>query len=195
MGSVASYFLGHTDENVLDSATGLTGRQKRLVRETWAVFRGKPVDTGVAILTRYFEKHPKYQQEFDAFKSIPLNELPRNRKFQAHCQSIIVTLSNAFDALDDVPLMEATLLLVGERHGKRGQGRQEFMDLKEVIMEVLKSQLGAKFNSEVEESWDKTIDAAFSVIFTGIEESHCASSKVNTVPDAEESALAYEIPL
>lgn len=53
MGSVLSYFVRDPDDHVLDSTIGLTGREKRLVRETWSVLRVNSINTGVAIMTRW----------------------------------------------------------------------------------------------------------------------------------------------
>lgn len=169
MGSVLSYFVRDPDDHILDTTCGLTGREKRLVRETWSVLRVNSINTGVAIMTRYFKKYPQYHKVFIAFKDIPVDELPANKKFQAHCQNIMSTLSNAFDALNDIDLMEAILHTAGERHDRRGQTRQQFIDLKGVMMEVMRDALKMKFSPEVEAAWDKTIDVAFSKIFEKFE--------------------------
>lgn len=71
--------------------------------------------------------------------------------FEAHCQN---TASGCIDALDDVDLMEAILHTIGERHGRRGQDRQQFIDMKRVIIEVMKDTLKSKFTIEVEAAWD-----------------------------------------
>lgn len=75
----------------------------------------------------YFKQYPQYHKVFPAFKDIPVDELPTNKKFQAHCQFIVSTLNNAFDAMDNIDLMAAILYSTGERHGRRGQSRQEFI--------------------------------------------------------------------
>ncbi|XP_076242687.1 globin 1 [Calliopsis andreniformis] len=169
MGSIFSYVFGYPDDNVVDPKLGLTGREKRFVQQTWNILRANSIETGVAIMTSYFKKYPQYHQVFTAFKDIPVDELSTNKKFQAHCQNIMTTLNNAFDALNDIDLMEAVLHTVGERHGRRGQNRQQFIDLKGVIMEVMKCSLKSKFSPEVEAAWDKTIDLAFSKIFEEME--------------------------
>ncbi|KOC64471.1 Globin [Habropoda laboriosa] len=171
MGSVLTYFLGYPEDNIVDLKVGLTGREKRLVRESWSVLRVQSVNTGVAIMTSYFQQYPQYQKVFPAFKDVPLDELAASKKFQAHCQNIVSTLSNAIDALNDVDLMEAILHTAGERHGRRGQGRQEFIDLKGVIIEVMKGALKSRFSTEVEAAWNKTIDVLYLKIFEGIESS------------------------
>lgn len=44
--------------------------------------------------------------------------------FKSHCRNIV---SGCIDALDDVDIMEAILHTIGERHGRRGQDRQQFI--------------------------------------------------------------------
>lgn len=75
---------------------------------------------------RYFKCYPEHQNAFKPFKDVPLDELRRNKRFQAHCVGIVSTLNEAFNALDDPELMRAYLNVSGERHAKRGQGRKEF---------------------------------------------------------------------
>ncbi|KAK9309244.1 hypothetical protein QLX08_000996 [Tetragonisca angustula] len=169
MGSVLSYFLGYSDSDTVDSKVGLTKREKRLVRETWNIVRVHSVEAGVAIMASYFRRYPQYHQVFPAFKHVPVDELADNKKFQAHCQNIMSTLSNSIDALDDVDLMDAILHSTGERHGRRGQGTQEFIDLKGAMIEVMKDTLKSKFSTDVEAAWSKTIDILFSKISEGME--------------------------
>ncbi|XP_076652825.1 globin 1 isoform X1 [Halictus rubicundus] len=155
----------YVDDNRVDEATGLTGRQKRLVQNTWAVIRKDEVGSGVAVMTAFFTKYPEYQQSFEPFKDIPVTELAANKKFQAHCASIIATLNTVIESLHDPELMEASLISLAERHKKRGQTKEEFQNLKEVVMEVLRKALGKQFTPEVAEAWSKTLEAAFSKIY------------------------------
>lgn len=75
---------------------------------------------------RLFKKYPEYQRYFTAFMDTPLNELPANKRFQAHCASVITALNNVIDFLHDPGLMEASLIGLVERHKKRGQTKEEF---------------------------------------------------------------------
>ncbi|OAD58225.1 Cytoglobin-2 [Eufriesea mexicana] len=153
------------DDNKVDSATGLTERQKKLVQNTWAVVRKDEVGSGIAVMTAFFKKYPHYQQHFNAFKDIPLNELPANKRFQAHCASIISALNSVIDSLHDSGLMEANLVVLAERHKKRGQTKLEFENLKEVMLDVLRQALGRQYTPEVAEAWRKTLDSAFTKIY------------------------------
>ncbi|XP_031848710.1 globin 1 [Nomia melanderi] len=165
MGTFLRFFGFFTDDNRIDEATGLTEKQKKLVQNTWAVIRKDEVGSGIAVMTAFFNKYPQYQQYFNAFKDVPLPELPNNKRFQAHCASIITALNTVIDSLHDPGLMEASLIGLAERHKNRGQKKQEFQDLKEVIQEVLRQALGRQFTSEVAEAWSKTLDAAFTKIY------------------------------
>ncbi|XP_015434048.1 PREDICTED: globin [Dufourea novaeangliae] len=154
-----------SNDNRIDQATGLTEKQKRLVQNTWAVVRKDEVGSGIAVMTAFFNKYPETQRQFSAFKDIPLNELPNNKRFQAHCTSVITALSNVIDSLHDPGLMEASLIGLAERHKKRGQRKVEFQNLKDVILEVLHQALRKQFTPEVTEAWDKTLNAVFTKIY------------------------------
>ncbi|XP_076299292.1 globin-like [Lasioglossum baleicum] len=165
MGAFLRFFGISTDDNRVDQATGLTEKQKKLVHNTWAVIRKDEVGSGVAVMSAFLTKYPEYQQYFEPFKDIPVTELPANKRFQAHCAGIIAALNTVIDSLHDPGLMEASLISLAERHKKRGQKKEEFQNLKEVIMEVLRQALGKQFTPEVAEAWSKTLEAAFSKIY------------------------------
>ncbi|XP_076242699.1 cytoglobin-2-like [Calliopsis andreniformis] len=165
MGTFLRWFGISSDDNRIDQATGLTEKQKKLVQNTWAVIRKNEVASGVAVMSAFFKKYPEYQQYFNAFKDIPVNELPDNKRFQAHCASVITALNNVIDSLHDPGLMEASLIGLAERHKKRGQTKEEFQNLKDVVFEVLRQALGKQFTPEVAEAWNKTLDAAFTKIY------------------------------
>ncbi|XP_033215618.1 extracellular globin-E1 [Belonocnema kinseyi] len=163
MGSSLSMLWG-TNDNVIDPATNLSGKQKKLVLSTWNILKKDPTSTGVAIMTAYFKKYPEYQKFFVSFKDIPLEELPGNHKFQAHCLNVITALGIAIDAINNPPLLEASLTNLGERHRKRGQTREHFDHLKVVVLEVLSASLGSKYTLEVRDAWSRTLDTTFECI-------------------------------
>ncbi|KAK0085934.1 hypothetical protein PV325_004228 [Microctonus aethiopoides] len=159
---------GYTNDHAVCPGTGLTGREIKLVQSTWAIIKKDPVASGIAIMSCFFERYPEYQAFFPAFKDVPREELSGNKRFQAHAASVIGALNSIIDALTDVGLLEATLVTLGERHGKRGQTSQQFLHLKEVVLDILRQSLGTKFTSEAEDAWTKTIDTAYSHVFKGL---------------------------
>ncbi|XP_051158534.1 globin isoform X2 [Leptopilina boulardi] len=165
MGSSLSMLWNSSNDNVIDPVTNLSGKQKKLVQNTWSILKKDPVGTGVAIMIAYFKKYPEYQKLFASFKDVPLEELPNNKKYQAHCLNIVTALGSVIDAINDPPLMEASLISLGERHRKRGQTKEQFDQLKAVIMEILGVSLGSKFTPETRDAWNKTLDVAFECLY------------------------------
>lgn len=55
--------------------TTLTPAQIALIQTTWAIPAQNAIDSGEAILLAYFEKYPKNQDKFSAFKNTPLLSL------------------------------------------------------------------------------------------------------------------------
>ena len=51
MGSSLSMFWVSSNDNVIDPATNLSGKQKRLLTNTWTILKKDPIGTGVAIMT------------------------------------------------------------------------------------------------------------------------------------------------
>lgn len=159
-------FLGFwTNDSKVDEATGLTERQKKLVQNTWAIIKKDQVASGSAVMLAYFKEYPQYQRYFEAFKDVPLDELQSNKRFQAHCASIIAAVSSVVDSLQDFGLLEANIITLAERHKKRGQTEEQFQNLKEVIRTVLRKALGKQYTTEVSDAWDKTLNVMFSKIY------------------------------
>ncbi|XP_043585650.1 cytoglobin-2-like [Bombus pyrosoma] len=166
MGTFLRFFgISSSDDNKIDEATGLTEKQKKLVQNTWAVIRKDEVASGIAVMTTFFKTYPEYQRYFSAFADVPFDELPANKRFQAHCVSVITALNSVIDSLHDPGLMEASLISLGERHKKRGQTKEEFENLKGVVLKVLSQALGKQYTPEVAEAWSKTLDGVFAKIY------------------------------
>lgn len=172
MGSLLSSLTGSSSNpnlDVPDPATGLTPREKNSVKRNWDVVKADIKQSGIDLLMLFFESYPSYQNFFKAFKDVPLKELPKNSKFHAHCTSVMYALTSIVDNLDDPECLVEMLSKLGENHQRRSIARQQFIDLKAVVIKFLKTKLGSKFTSEDETAWNKTLEAAYSVIFKGID--------------------------
>ncbi|XP_011630511.1 cytoglobin-2 [Pogonomyrmex barbatus] len=160
-----SLFDFSLNDNKLDEKLGLTEKQKRLVQNTWAIAHKDEVSTGVALVLAYFKRHPDAQKEFKSFKDVPHDELSKNKRFQAHCANIIATLGKVLEQMYDPELMEASIINFVEKHKHRGQTRQHFEDLKQVILDILPSVFGKQYTPEAQEAWKKMLDLLFSKIY------------------------------
>ncbi|XP_033607391.1 globin isoform X2 [Cryptotermes secundus] len=118
---------------------------------------------------RFFKSNPSHQRYFEAFKDVSLKDLPSNRKFQAHCTSVMYALTSVVDNLDDTGCLVEMLTKLGQNHHRHGITRQEFIDLKEAVLKLLTKKLASKFTCEDKAALSKTLDVAYSVIFTGLE--------------------------
>ncbi|XP_011152631.1 globin [Harpegnathos saltator] len=153
---------GHGGE--LDEKTGMSEKQKKLVQNTWAIVRKDDVSSGLAIMNAFFTRYPEYQDQFKSFKGIPFEELSKNKKFQAHCVSVIAGLSNVIDHIHNPELMEASLINLAERHKNRGQTREHFQNLRYVLEDLIPSVFGKQYTQEVQEAWKKMFDYLFLIL-------------------------------
>ncbi|XP_024943521.1 cytoglobin-1 [Cephus cinctus] len=168
MGNILNHIhVINPNDDVINPDTGLTGKQKKIIQSTWITISKDSATSGAAIMLALLKKYPEYQKLFTAFSNIPIDDLKNNPKFRAHGSGIINALSSAINSLDDSELLAAKLTMLGERHATRGQTKEQFNDLKPIILEVLKESLGSKFTSEVSEAWSKLIDGAYTFIFKG----------------------------
>ncbi|XP_046386809.1 globin [Ischnura elegans] len=178
MGAILSLLFGAGDGgpetmdgptvDLPDEETGLTPRQKRAVAVTWDLVKKDMKGNGVELLCRFFKEHPEYQKNFKAFASVPLDELHGNKKFQAHANSVMYAVTSIVDNLEDPGCLVEMLRKLGQNHGRRHIPERAFLDLKEVLMQLLKDKLSNHLSPYAEEAWDKTLNTAFTVVFEGL---------------------------
>ncbi|CAG9767109.1 unnamed protein product [Ceutorhynchus assimilis] len=166
MGTIVSYILptntGRTDDP--NPVTTLTSRDRYLVKTSWAKLMKNPTDSGVALLSLFFQKYPEYVELFP-FKDIPASEFSSNTRFRAHANSVIYALSSVVDALNDTDLLIQILTKTGSTHVSRNVTPDGFNHLKESAIELF----SALFKNDEVEAWKKTLNVAFSVILKGLE--------------------------
>jgi len=153
------------NDNKLDEKLGLTEKQKRLVQNTWAIVQKDEVSVGVTLVLAFFKQYPESQKEFKSFKDISLDELSKNKRFQAHCANIVATLGKVIEQMYDPELMEATLINFTEKHKNRGQTQKHFENLKQLMLELFPSVFGKQYTPEVQEAWKKMMDLIYSKIY------------------------------
>lgn len=175
MGSILSYIWSGSAANttieydVPDPGTGLTPRQKKFVSDTWQLVKKDIKGNGVELFIRFFEMRPEGQNRFSSFVGMPLNELRHSKRLQAHTNSVMYALDGVVMSLEDPEVMHEMLLKIGMNHGRRGITKEEFHELKIVLMNLLKEKLDIHVNSDGEEAWNKTIDVFYKSMFKGMD--------------------------
>ncbi|CAB3359067.1 Hypothetical predicted protein [Cloeon dipterum] len=150
--------------DVEDPATGLTPRQKGLVRSTWALVMPNIRTVSVDVLITFFETFPQYYPLFTSFAGLEVTDLRANKKFTAHATTVFHALASLVDALDDTEVLVELCEKVGKAHISRKVPPGAFDDLKATALKVLSTKLGNKLSPAAAEAWDKTLTAAFSLI-------------------------------
>jgi hypothetical protein len=79
------------------------------------------------VLCRFFEANPRHLRYFKSFKDVHLKDLPSNKRFQAHCTSVMYALTSVVDSLDDTGCLIEILTKLGQNHQKHGISRQAFI--------------------------------------------------------------------
>ncbi|CAH1285482.1 unnamed protein product [Diabrotica balteata] len=161
MGIIWSAFgvtnTGRTDD--ADSTTGLTSRDKYLIKTSWAGVMKSPTDNGVALLLLLFKNFPETKTVFP-FKDIPNDELAKNVRFRAHCNSVVYAVSSMVDAIDDTSLLVGILEKVGRDHKRRSIPQKYFEGLQETMVELFSTFMKT---NEIN-SWNKALNVIFKVI-------------------------------
>nr|CAD7417409.1 unnamed protein product [Timema poppensis] len=140
----------------------------------------------------FFRTYPQKLEKFAAFSTVPLDELPTNKKFHAHANAIMYTVTSVVDNLDEPEVLVEMLKKLGENHGRRkivksefevlvemlkklgeNHGRRkivksEFEELKKVILIVLTEKLGNKLTPQAAAAWDKALSVVVEVTSQGI---------------------------
>ncbi|KAK9882202.1 hypothetical protein WA026_019714 [Henosepilachna vigintioctopunctata] len=154
--------LGYEDESQIDPVTGLSIREKKLIRSTKEPLMKNVCETGAAILHEFFVRHPSYQ-DFFPFKGVPLSGIKTNKKFLAHCNSVMYAISSWIDSLDDPELLIAMLKKLGSNHARHKLPQQSFWDLREVILDCIKP----LFPEETRNAFKKFLDLAINESLSG----------------------------
>ncbi|KAG5863957.1 hypothetical protein JTB14_029453 [Gonioctena quinquepunctata] len=155
---------GRTDD--LDPVTGLTSRDRYLLRNSWATVMKDATGNGVKLFMRLFEIQPKHLEAFP-FRHVPMKDLPQNKKFQAHCNSIIYSFGSMVGVLDDYEIFKSIGEKIGNSHAPRPVHYEALMDVKQAVHDIF-----SFMNKEELEAWEKFLDLMVKCMYRGIEESN-----------------------
>nr|CAI5864266.1 unnamed protein product [Callosobruchus analis] len=117
--SILGYRRTELRDDDPDPITSLTSKDRHIIRSSWARVMKKPIESGTALLTLFFEDYPQHKQLFP-FRDVSNKDLSQNGRFQAHCSAIMYALTSVVDAVDKPDLLVAILTKVGRDHVPRG---------------------------------------------------------------------------
>ncbi|KAL1494038.1 hypothetical protein ABEB36_009704 [Hypothenemus hampei] len=162
MGNIISYLWGYSGRNDdPDPDTNLTTRDKIILKTTWKkLTNGKAnLQIGMALFLNLFQKHPEYHQLFP-FRDLPLDQLPENDRFKAHCITLMYAFSSIIENIDNVQMLEQLLAKQGVNHVSRNVPNKAYLELKEVLMDLF----GKSLNELELATWKKFFDYGFGVM-------------------------------
>ncbi|XP_075146660.1 globin 1 [Haematobia irritans] len=140
------------------------------IKRTWEIPAATPTESGTAILMLFFKKYPSNLEKFSAFRDLPLDELSSNARFKAHAMRIIKIFDDSIQMLGHDwagPKLEEMWSKIATTHFNRQIEKQSFIELKEVILEVLTA--ACNLNEKQTEAWIKLMDIVYSIVFTSLD--------------------------
>lgn len=171
MGLVASIFSALFGGNVVDDgkpdpATGLTPKEKEAIRASWALLAQKPdiKEHGVEFFVLLFKEYPYMQPSFDAFKGMDAATLRKDRTMYSHSLTVMYTIGNLVDNLDDVDELVLLVNKIAHNHLARGIGFSWFQDLATMFPKFLEARAGEAATPFVKQSWSKFLGVMNSVV-------------------------------
>lgn len=139
-----------------DMTTRLTGKDRRLIRDSWHAFKTEHEDYGVILFTSLFVKHPEYQQLFKNFREKKLGALKMDPKFSAHASTVGHQITVMVNSLDTPRTLLEIIGKNAELHmQKSGVAPEHFVELGRVIIEVLCANQEELMPPAVVKAWEK----------------------------------------
>ncbi|XP_074032576.1 uncharacterized protein [Leptinotarsa decemlineata] len=147
-----------------DPQLGLTSRDKYLLKNSWETVMKDSTGNGIKFFMRLFEIQPKHQQAFP-FRNISKNDLPTNKTFQAHCNSVLYSISSLIGVMEDSAVFSSLAAKIGIAHAPRGVDIDALKDVKAALVDTL-----SFMKQEELEAWNKFLDVMVREVYKPIEE-------------------------
>ncbi|KAG5894649.1 hypothetical protein JTB14_017362 [Gonioctena quinquepunctata] len=143
-----------------DPLTGLTARDRDLVKNSFNAMRNTPRKYGKAILVTFF-LHNRSAQKLFPYRDIPIDSLVSNPQFEKHSLTVQDVIASIIDSLDNSPRMIALLGKVAEQLVSLGATESLlFTQFQESMIDYL----SPRMNAEEVGAWKKILKVAFDVM-------------------------------
>ncbi|XP_013384357.1 globin-like [Lingula anatina] len=172
MGAIWSMFFGYGGSDTVDEKTGLTEREKNILRYTWKGISTKPREYGPELFLQLFTKIPETKKYFRSLKDKSNEELRKSFVLRAHGATVVNSLTSVVESLDDADCLVSLLKKIGTNHQKIGIPVALFgPEFCELILSWLENSLGSsRFGPTERATWDKALSVIMSVIKSAYDE-------------------------
>lgn len=139
-----------------DSQTGLTPKDRKLVRETWHSFSKSDSDYAMHVLQWLFVQNPDFLHVFPRFKGKQVISLPDDAEFRAHSTNICNHFTSMIDCLDDAQLLESLIRKNARAHTERpGVEPDHFRVFGNCVIDLLALKLENNMTPDAVAAWEK----------------------------------------
>ncbi|CAL8101769.1 unnamed protein product [Orchesella dallaii] len=147
----------------------LNSSEEKTVQDTWALISPDLKKNGVGVFLRFFTDYPIYQKSFRSFANVPFDDLPQNKRFQAHAFTVMNAIDGMVNNLDDPEMLDEMLLRTGINHGKRKLTGEAFEEFQLSFMGYLESTLKEKWSPETKSAWELVVTLIIQKIKEGLQ--------------------------
>lgn len=167
-GMTSAEFITDSSLDEVDPSTGLTGRQKKVIRETWAMIKEDFGQNATDFFVLLFTKHPDYQKKFNGLETLTVEQLKKSKRLRAHGSNVLYAFTSMVDNLDDVECLKELLLKIGRNHIKRKLTSKHFDNVAIAVVEFLELKIGPKFTPFAATAWESALKVINSIIVEGL---------------------------
>ncbi|XP_044761648.1 uncharacterized protein LOC123318928 [Coccinella septempunctata] len=130
--------LRHGRGYIVDTITGLSDDDKKLIRDSKEVLLQLSLESGGEIMIKFLKKYPQYL-DFYPFKDVPIDELKSNKAFLELCTELMNAIETWIGKLDDPEELKHILEKTGEEYirEKNITDPQYFLDFGETFVDYL----------------------------------------------------------
>ncbi|XP_050038014.1 cytoglobin-1-like [Dermacentor andersoni] len=178
-------------KDVADKRTGMTKREKALLRDTWRKFCQKKPDFGSVVLLAMFTLHPEHQALFPSFEGRDLRLLRDDAKFRTFAAVVGSRLSAMVDSVDDYDALSELAHKNAVDHAQReGVLAEHFADFYSATLgEIIESNKSAMTPAAIA-AWEKFFETLSTITKHVFFEADKAAKAAKAAKEAEEAKAA-----
>uniref|UniRef100_T1JI21 Globin domain-containing protein n=1 Tax=Strigamia maritima TaxID=126957 RepID=T1JI21_STRMM len=153
----------------VESASGLTLRQKKVVTEIWDLVKIDIKQNGIDFFIEFFKAFPLNLNNFKAFQNMTDDQLRKSKKLEAHATNVMYAISTVVDNLQDVECLTELLSTIGRNHIKRKITPVQFDQVGITFIKFLENKLGSRITPFCRNAWEVTFKVMNSIIVAGLQ--------------------------